>query len=46
MKVLDLLCQQGHVFEGWFASEEDFQGSCAIRSCSARCALTSTFPKD
>ena len=23
-----------------------FRGSCAIRSCSARCALTSTFPKD
>ena len=25
MKVLDLQCRQGHVFEGWFASEEDFQ---------------------
>ena len=25
MKVLDLHCSQGHVFEGWFASEEDFQ---------------------
>lgn len=25
MKVLDLACPQGHVFEGWFASEEDFQ---------------------
>lgn len=25
MKVLDLGCQSGHVFEGWFASEEDFQ---------------------
>lgn len=25
MKVLDLGCQFGHVFEGWFASEEDFQ---------------------
>jgi hypothetical protein len=24
MKVLDLQCAQGHVFEGWFASEEDF----------------------
>ena len=25
MKVLDLGCQLGHVFEGWFASEDDFQ---------------------
>lgn len=25
MKVLDLNCQHGHVFEGWFASEGDFQ---------------------
>ncbi|MDR0226666.1 MAG: DUF1178 family protein [Burkholderiaceae bacterium] len=25
MKVLDLHCPQGHVFEGWFASEADFQ---------------------
>jgi hypothetical protein len=25
MKVLDLACQHGHGFEGWFGSEEDFQ---------------------
>lgn len=25
MKVLDLHCTHGHVFEGWFASEDDFQ---------------------
>ncbi len=25
MKVLDLQCSHGHVFEGWFGSEEDFQ---------------------
>lgn len=25
MKVLDLGCSSGHVFEGWFASEDDFQ---------------------
>ncbi len=25
MKVLDLQCAQGHGFEGWFGSEEDFQ---------------------
>lgn len=29
MKVLDLQCAQGHGFEGWFASEEDFQSQCA-----------------
>jgi hypothetical protein len=26
MKVLDLQCGQLHVFEGWFASEDDFLG--------------------
>ena len=25
MKVLDLKCAHQHVFEGWFASEDDFQ---------------------
>lgn len=25
MKVLDLRCEQGHSFEGWFSSEEDYQ---------------------
>ena len=25
MKVLDLQCSNGHTFEGWFASEDDFQ---------------------
>lgn len=25
MKVLDLQCRHGHGFEGWFASEDDFQ---------------------
>jgi hypothetical protein len=25
MKVLDLQCAQGHSFEGWFASEDDFR---------------------
>lgn len=25
MKVLDLHCAGGHAFEGWFASEDDFQ---------------------
>jgi len=26
MKVLDLSCTHGHVFEGWFASEDDYLG--------------------
>jgi hypothetical protein len=29
MKVLDLQCSQGHGFEGWFGSEDDFQGQLA-----------------
>lgn len=28
MKVLDLQCGLGHVFEGWFASEADFVAQC------------------
>ena len=28
MKVLDLQCTHGHVFEGWFASEDDFVVQC------------------
>ena len=28
MKVLDLQCATGHVFEGWFASEADFVAQC------------------
>lgn len=28
MKVLDLQCGRQHVFEGWFASEEDFAAQC------------------
>ncbi len=29
MKVLNLECTHGHAFEGWFASEDDFQDQCA-----------------
>lgn len=29
MKVLDLRCAHGHVFEGWFASQDDFVSQCA-----------------
>ena len=29
MKVLDLACAHGHGFEGWFASEDDFQSQLA-----------------
>lgn len=28
MKVLNLQCSQQHAFEGWFGSEDDFQGQC------------------
>lgn len=28
MIVLDLSCEQGHPFEGWFRSAEDFAGQC------------------
>lgn len=28
MKVLDLQCHHQHVFEGWFASEDDFLDQC------------------
>lgn len=31
MKVLDLQCAQHHAFEGWFASEDDFQSQLARR---------------
>ena len=35
MKVLDLQCSQQHVFEGWFASEDDFthQRSSGLLTC-------------
>ena len=29
MKVLDLHCEHDHAFEGWFASEGDFQDQLA-----------------
>ncbi|HVZ42914.1 MAG TPA: DUF1178 family protein [Ramlibacter sp.] len=29
MKVLNLRCKHSHSFEGWFASEDDFQGQLA-----------------
>lgn len=29
MKVLNLQCSRNHSFEGWFASEDDFQGQLA-----------------
>lgn len=42
MKVLDLQCEQHHVFEGWFASEDDFQSQLArqLIACPL-CASTS-----
>lgn len=29
MKVIDLQCPYGHGFEGWFASQDDFQRQCS-----------------
>ena len=37
MKVLDLHCRQGQVFEGWFASEDDFQRQ--LRDSLVQCPL-------
>lgn len=37
MKVLDLECAQGHRFEGWFASEDDFQNQ--SRRALVQCPL-------
>lgn len=34
MKVLNLRCAQGHGFEGWFGSEDDFQAQRARRLVS------------
>lgn len=31
MKVLNLQCSQGHGFEGWFASHDDFESQCDKR---------------
>lgn len=39
MKVLDLQCRLGHVFEGWFASEDDFQSQ--RERCLVQCPLCS-----
>lgn len=40
MKVLDLQCAHGHVFEGWFASEDEFQRQLAARQIE--CPLCSS----
>lgn len=37
MKVLNLQCSHGHGFEGWFASEDDFQGQ--LRRGLVECPL-------
>ncbi len=37
MKVLDLNCRNGHVFEGWFSSEDDFQWQ--LRDSLVQCPL-------
>lgn len=39
MKVLNLQCSQQHLFEGWFASEDDFQSqlACGLVECPMCC---------
>ena len=39
MKVLNLQCSQQHSFEGWFASEDDFQSqlACGLVECPMCC---------
>lgn len=32
MKVFDLSCEAGHVFEGWFASQDDFDSQRTARN--------------
>jgi len=32
VKVFDLSCDAGHVFEGWFASQDDFDSQLAARN--------------
>lgn len=43
MKVLDLQCRSEHVFEGWFASEEDFQSQFQRGWCSALCVVMAKY---
>jgi hypothetical protein len=41
MKVLDLQCEQQHLFEGWFGSEDDFQNQLSRQLVSCpMCAST------
>lgn len=37
MIVFDLACASGHLFEGWFASADDFEGQC--RRSLVRCPV-------
>ncbi len=40
MKVLDLHCPHGHLFEGWFASEDDFQRQLVLCPVCGRSDIT------
>ena len=40
MKVLNLRCANGHGFEGWFASDDDFMEQNGGGLLNARCAPT------
>lgn len=41
MKVLDLQCAHGHVFEGWFGNEADFMHQC--QQSMVQCPLCGTY---
>lgn len=46
MKVLDLQCEQQHLFEGWFGSEADFQDQMARQLVSCpMCASTAVIKR-
>jgi hypothetical protein len=40
MKVLNLRCANGHGFEGWFASDDDFMSQNGAAWSNARCVPT------
>lgn len=45
MKVLDLQCDAGHVFEGWFGSEQDYQHQLARSLVSCPMCSSATITK-
>jgi len=45
MKVLDLQCEQQHLFEGWFGSEDDFQNQLSRQLVSCPMCASTTVTK-